>query len=223
MGILTRRVLCLGQDPMEWSSLHGERAMANDDKPPKKKSSDVMGRGKTKLAEERPFDMWLQKQLHADVRRKSPPRPLPDDLVNLIEARRPARPKTTRSSSRNVKWRRPRGRRHYVFATPRSARPTRRELVLDTSIEICRPARHAVALAGSLCIGSDTGALIARGGPAPTPLRGELVLATDVIRGRRREAVAAAGIVGDDDLGAMLGGAGARGERHRSQNYATCN
>jgi hypothetical protein len=69
---------------MEWSSLHGERAMANDDKPPKKKSSDVMGRGKTKLAEERPFDMWLQKQLHA-MYDEIAAEPLPDDLVNLIE------------------------------------------------------------------------------------------------------------------------------------------
>jgi hypothetical protein len=69
---------------MEWSSLHGERAMANDDKPPKKKSNDVMGRGKTKSAEERPFDMWLQKQLHA-MYDEIAAEPLPDDLVNLIE------------------------------------------------------------------------------------------------------------------------------------------
>jgi hypothetical protein len=58
--------------------------MANDDKPPKKKSSDVTGRGKTKSAEERPFDMWLQKQLHA-MYDEITAEPLPDDLVNLIE------------------------------------------------------------------------------------------------------------------------------------------
>lgn len=84
MGILAGRVLCLGQDPLEWSSLHGERTMANDDKPPKKKSSDAMGRGKTKSPAERPFDMWLQKQLHA-MYDEIAAEPLPDDLVNLIE------------------------------------------------------------------------------------------------------------------------------------------
>jgi len=84
MGILTGRILCLGQDPMEWSSLHGERAMANDDKPTKKKSSDAMGRGKTKSSNERPFDMWLQKQLHA-MYDEITAEPLPDDLINLIE------------------------------------------------------------------------------------------------------------------------------------------
>jgi hypothetical protein len=83
MGILAGRVLCLGQDPMEWSSLHGERAMANDDKPPKKKS-DSMVRGKTKSPNERPFDMWLQKQLHS-MYDEIAAEPLPDDLLNLIE------------------------------------------------------------------------------------------------------------------------------------------
>jgi hypothetical protein len=58
--------------------------MANDDKPPKKKSSDSMGRGKTKSPNERPFDTWLQKQLHA-MYDEIAAEPLPDDLVNLIE------------------------------------------------------------------------------------------------------------------------------------------
>lgn len=84
MGILAGRISCLGQDPMEWSSLHGERAMANDDKPPKKKSSDAMGRGKTKSPNERPFDTWLQKQLHS-MYDEIAAEPLPDDLLNLIE------------------------------------------------------------------------------------------------------------------------------------------
>ena len=59
--------------------------MANDDKPPKKKSSDAMGRGKTtKAPNERPFDMWLQKQLHA-MYDEIASEPLPNDLLNLID------------------------------------------------------------------------------------------------------------------------------------------
>ena len=59
--------------------------MANDDKPPKKKSSDAMGRGKTtKAPNERPFDMWLQKQLHA-MYDEIASEPLPGDLLNLID------------------------------------------------------------------------------------------------------------------------------------------
>lgn len=57
---------------------------ANDGKPPKKKSSEAMGRGKTKSPSERPFDTWLQKQLHA-MYDEIAAEPLPDDLVNLIE------------------------------------------------------------------------------------------------------------------------------------------
>ncbi len=57
--------------------------MANDDKPLKERAA-ATARGKTKSATERPFDMWLQKQLHA-MYDEIASEPLPDDLLNLIE------------------------------------------------------------------------------------------------------------------------------------------
>ncbi|MBS0219556.1 MAG: hypothetical protein JSR91_02330 [Proteobacteria bacterium] len=41
-------------------------------------------RGKTKPAVERPFDVWLQKQLHA-MYDEIASEPLPEDLLALIE------------------------------------------------------------------------------------------------------------------------------------------
>jgi len=43
-----------------------------------------MARGKSKPSTERPFDMWLQKQLHA-MYDEITAEPLPDDLLNLID------------------------------------------------------------------------------------------------------------------------------------------
>jgi hypothetical protein len=83
MGILARRVVCLGQDPAEFESFRGERAMAND-KPQKNKKVSDMDRSKSKTSSERPFDMWLQKQLHA-MYDEIAAEPLPSDLLNLID------------------------------------------------------------------------------------------------------------------------------------------
>jgi hypothetical protein len=87
MGILARRVVCLGQYPAEFESFRGERTMANDDKPQKNKA-DQPERAKSQAApkppKDRPFDMWLQKQLHA-MYDEIASEPLPSDLLNLIE------------------------------------------------------------------------------------------------------------------------------------------
>jgi hypothetical protein len=62
--------------------------MANDK--PQKKNNKVsdMGRAKSnalpKASSERPFDMWLQKQLHA-MYDEIAAEPLPNDLLNLID------------------------------------------------------------------------------------------------------------------------------------------
>jgi hypothetical protein len=83
MGILTRRVLCLGQESAEWASFCGGRDMASDDKPKKDRAGETAG-AKMKGSGERPFDMWLQKQLHA-MYDEIASEPLPNDLLNLIE------------------------------------------------------------------------------------------------------------------------------------------
>ncbi len=57
--------------------------MANDDKPLKERAGET-ARGKFKPETERPFDMWLQKQLHA-MYDEIAAEPLPDDLLNLID------------------------------------------------------------------------------------------------------------------------------------------
>ena len=83
MGILTGRARCLGQDPPEWASFGGTYAMANDNKPRRHPPATAM-RGRAQGAIERPFDKWLQKQLHA-MYDEITSEPLPDDLLNLIE------------------------------------------------------------------------------------------------------------------------------------------
>jgi|SRR5471030_214326 hypothetical protein len=84
MGILGRGALCLGQEPVDWSSsFRGKDVMANDDKPLKGRAGET-ARGKFKPPTERPFDMWLQKQLHA-MYDEITAEPLPDDLLNLID------------------------------------------------------------------------------------------------------------------------------------------
>jgi len=60
--------------------------MANE-KPQKGKINDPEGaRSKTppKASRERPFDMWLQKQLHS-MYDEIASEPLPSDLLNLID------------------------------------------------------------------------------------------------------------------------------------------
>jgi hypothetical protein len=67
--------------------------MAHDDKrrpaaPASSKPGLKAGDGKsgraTKVSAERPFDMWLQKQLHA-MYDEIASEPLPNDLLNLID------------------------------------------------------------------------------------------------------------------------------------------
>ena len=84
MGILARETLCLGQEPVDWSSsFRGKDVMANDDKPLKGRAGEA-ARAKSRPPTERPFDMWLQKQLHA-MYDEITAEPLPDDLLNLID------------------------------------------------------------------------------------------------------------------------------------------
>src|SRR5476649_2303386 len=84
MGILVGGARRLGQEPVDWSSsFRGKDVMANDDKPLKGRAGET-ARGKSKPETERPFDMWLQKQLHA-MYDEIAAEPLPDELVNLID------------------------------------------------------------------------------------------------------------------------------------------
>jgi len=84
MGILMGRARCLGQKSAEWASFRGTHAMANDNKPKKKNPPSALSRGNSKGLSERPFDKWLQKQLHA-MYDEITSEPLPDDLMKLIE------------------------------------------------------------------------------------------------------------------------------------------
>jgi hypothetical protein len=64
-----------------------ENVMPEDDKTrcePRAGASSALGRARGKPATERPFDMWLQKQLHA-MYDEIASEPLPEDLVNLID------------------------------------------------------------------------------------------------------------------------------------------
>lgn len=58
--------------------------MANDNKPDKERGATAAREKKVNPLSERPFDMWLHKQLHA-MYDEIAAEPLPDDLVNLIE------------------------------------------------------------------------------------------------------------------------------------------
>jgi len=58
--------------------------MANDDKPNNDKPQQPSARAKMKSPGERPFDLWLQKQLHA-MYDEIASEPLPNDLLNLID------------------------------------------------------------------------------------------------------------------------------------------
>jgi hypothetical protein len=58
--------------------------MANDDKPDYDGRAGGPARPKPRTSE-RPFDMWLQKQLHA-MYDEIASEPLPDDLLKLIES-----------------------------------------------------------------------------------------------------------------------------------------
>jgi len=101
MGILARRVLCLGQESAEWSLFCGGRAMANDDKPHKGRAGEP-ARTKMKTSIERPFDLWLHKQLHA-MYDEITSEPLPKGLLTLIESDAETKGKRPGSSSSRKK------------------------------------------------------------------------------------------------------------------------
>jgi hypothetical protein len=84
MGMLRGGDLCRGQESVESPSFHAQYAMANDNKPPKDRAADTARKKNMKAPAEKPFDMWLQKQLHA-MYDEIAAEPLPDDLMNLIE------------------------------------------------------------------------------------------------------------------------------------------
>jgi len=84
MSLFTGRDQCLGQQSVESLSFRVQYTMANDNKPQKDRNS-TSAQGKSTIAPaEKPFDMWLHKQLHA-MYDEIAAEPLPDDLVNLIE------------------------------------------------------------------------------------------------------------------------------------------
>jgi len=58
--------------------------MASDDKPRGGRGGDI-ARPRAKASTERPFDMWLQKQLHA-MYDEIAGEPLPSDLLGLIDS-----------------------------------------------------------------------------------------------------------------------------------------
>ena len=84
MGMLTGRDLCLGQESAECSWFRAQYAMANDNKPQKDRAGDTARKKNMKAPAEKPFDMWLQKQLHA-MYDEIAGEPLPNDLLNLID------------------------------------------------------------------------------------------------------------------------------------------
>lgn len=68
---------------MEWSAFERKCVMAADDKP-RAGRADNTARPRVKASTERPFDLWLQKQLHA-MYDEIASEPLPSDLLNLID------------------------------------------------------------------------------------------------------------------------------------------
>jgi hypothetical protein len=68
----------------EWSLFSGEVAMASDEKRRFTRSGDRKPRPHGKDVAERPFDRWLQKQLHA-MYDEIAGEPLPRDLLNMID------------------------------------------------------------------------------------------------------------------------------------------
>jgi hypothetical protein len=75
----------LGRDSEEWLSFPEENVMADEPKPrgTPRRTADAARPG-LKLPVERPFDMWLHKQLHA-MYDEIASEPLPNDLLNLID------------------------------------------------------------------------------------------------------------------------------------------
>jgi hypothetical protein len=75
----------LRREPEEWLPFPGKYGMAGDDKPRGGRGGEP-NRPRAKAASaERPFDMWLQKQLHA-MYDEIAGEPLPSDLLGLIDS-----------------------------------------------------------------------------------------------------------------------------------------
>lgn len=70
----------LTRDPEEWSSFPGKYVMAGDERSRRGRAEPTA----RPRAGERPFDMWLQKQLHA-MYDEIASEPLPNDLLGLID------------------------------------------------------------------------------------------------------------------------------------------
>jgi hypothetical protein len=78
-----RTVSCLEPEPATRPSSRATYTMVNDDKPQKGRAGAPV-RAKMTPQTERPFDMWLEKQLHA-MYDEIASEPLPEDLLSLIE------------------------------------------------------------------------------------------------------------------------------------------
>ena len=68
----------------EWSPVSGEVAMASDEKRRFTRNADRKPKPRPKDVPDRPFDRWLQKQLHA-MYDEIASEPLPRDLLNIID------------------------------------------------------------------------------------------------------------------------------------------
>jgi len=76
----------LRRTPETRGSFPGEYTMAGEAKPRGTKSGESgKQRTRTKAPAERPFDMWLQKQLHA-MYDEIASEPLPGDLLDVIDS-----------------------------------------------------------------------------------------------------------------------------------------
>jgi hypothetical protein len=65
-----------------WSSLYRKYIMADEDRT-RARTADKTAGPRKKSPQERPFDLWLHKQLHA-MYDEIASEPLPDELVGLI-------------------------------------------------------------------------------------------------------------------------------------------
>src|SRR6266850_3398244 len=102
------------------------------------------------------------------------------------------------------------------FATHRSARPARGELVLHTAIVLRGASGDSVAGAGDLRSGTDPGVAVAGDHTSQPALLGESRLAARVVGGRCRETVSRARIGGS---GLVFDRAGA-GEEPQAEHHA---
>src|SRR5215475_13413965 len=76
----------LRRAPEDWSPFAGEYRMAGDAKSRASRTGEASKqRTRAKVPVERPFDIWLQKQLHA-MYDEIASEPLPNDLLGLIES-----------------------------------------------------------------------------------------------------------------------------------------